>query len=890
MALSPGTRLGHYDVTALLGEGGMGQVWQATDTQLNRQVALKILPDAFAADPDRLARFTREAQILASLNHPNIAAIHGIEEAEGTRALVLELVEGPTLADRISKGPIPLDEALPIAKQIAEALEAAHEAGVIHRDLKPANIKVREDGTVKVLDFGLAKALDPNPDGDPSQSPTLTAAATQMGVIMGTAAYMSPEQAAGQTLDKRSDAWSFGVVLHEMLTGQRLFTGETVSHVLAKVLERELDLSALPTPTPAAIKRLLRRCLERKPKRRLSDLGEALGHLEEARASVDEAPSAVSSVSPVVQPAGWRQALPWVAGLVLAVVTGAAIWGFTRAAPGPVTRSTILLPAGVSSGNSNHHRIALSPDSSHLVYAGQDQLYLRALDQLEATAIPSTAFAVEPVFSPDGQWVAFWADGQIKKVQVTGGAPVTLCETAAPYGVTWTSDDTILFATAGGILRISGNGGTPEVIVADEAGEGLPTPQLLPGGEWVLFWTATGRQIAMQSLVTGERRVLVEGGGDVRYVPTGHLAYVLDGTLLAVPFNAEQQIVTGGPVPLIEGVTQAANGVAQVAFSNDGSLVYRSSGSQEANRTLVWVDRNGQPTTPVLESETEVAMPRLSPDGTLVAFSRSSESGDLDIWVRDLERGVETRLTETRAQDQYPLWSLDGATVTFTSNSDVQTRFDVFSRPVDLSAEVALVLQPEVDAEATSQGGIPGSWSPDGSLVFYATNFFQGGSRNIWILPPGGDPAPLMVTPFNERAPRLSPNGKWVVFVSDQGDEDRVSLTAFPAGGQVHPISTGPGSEAIWSRDGRELFYRNGSEMWVVDVETEPGFRAGTPSLLFEAPYLPDRNPGVGNPNYDVSLDGEHFLMVRTAATANDTPVVLVQNWHEELKRLVPVP
>ena len=481
MPLSVGSRLGHYDVTALIGEGGMGQVYQATDTKLNRQVALKILPEAFAADPDRLARFQREAQVLASLNHPNIAAIHGLEESEGTRALVLELVEGPTLADRIAQGPISIDEALPIAKQIAEALEAAHEQGVIHRDLKPANIKVREDGMVKVLDFGLAKALDTTPEGDPSQSPTLTAAATQMGVVMGTAAYMSPEQAAGQIADKRSDIWSFGVVLFEMLTGQRLFTGETISHVLARVLEREIDFDALPVPTPGPIKRLLRRCLERRPKRRLSDAGEAFSHLEEAATAPAEGPSvAATSTS---QPAVWRQALPWVAGIVIGgLITGVAVWSLTRAAPSAphVTRVPIIRPPDVSLSVSPHYQIALSPDGTNLVYVGNDQLFLRAMDQIEATPVRGTAGASEPFFSPDGQWIGFWAGGQLKKVSVTGGAAVTLCEAPEPFGASWSLDDAIFFNGPGsGISRVAGVGGTPEVIIPVEGGElGFVRPQL----------------------------------------------------------------------------------------------------------------------------------------------------------------------------------------------------------------------------------------------------------------------------------------------------------------------------------------------------------------------------------------------------------------------------
>ena len=433
MPLSPGTTLGSYQVTAKIGEGGMGEVYRSRDTKLDRDVALKVLPEAFTQDPDRLARFEREAKVLASLNHPNIAAIYGLEEADGTRALVLELVEGPTLADRIKQGPIPLDEALPIAKQIAEALEAAHEAGVIHRDLKPANIKVREDGTVKVLDFGLAKALDPNPEGDPSQSPTLTAAATQMGVIMGTAAYMSPEQAAGKVVDKRGDIWSFGVVLFEMLTGQRLFTGETVSHVLGAVLQVEPQWDALPTTTPPVLRKLLRRCLEKERKRRLRDIGDALVELDEVQTP---APARDEEAAAVVPPPTtlWR-ALPWTAvALVGCLVGGVAVWSLMPRAPEAprVARLLMTLPPG--NNNFNHHLTAISPAGTHIAFAGFDSLYLRAMHQGEATLLGGTEGATEPFFSRDGEWIGFWADGQLKKVSVTGGTPVTLCDTSIYYG------------------------------------------------------------------------------------------------------------------------------------------------------------------------------------------------------------------------------------------------------------------------------------------------------------------------------------------------------------------------------------------------------------------------------------------------------------------------
>ena len=462
MSLQVGSRLGQYDVTALIGEGGMGQVYQATDTTLDRDVALKVLPDAFTADPDRLARFEREAKVLASLNHPNIGAIYGLEKSGDTRALVLELIEGPTLADRIAKGPIPLDEALPIAKQIAEALEAAHEAGVIHRDLKPANIKVRDDGTVKVLDFGLAKALDPNPEGDPSQSPTLTAAATQMGVIMGTAAYMSPEQASGETTDKRSDVWSFGVVLFEMLTGQRMFEGKTVSHVLGAVLQVEPTWDALPTSTPPVLRRVLRRCLEKDRKCRLRDIGDTLADLDEAVTGPLPSDSAAARVT---KPGGWQRVLPWVAGFLLAVATGFAGWILRPDSPERlhINRFVHVLSEGQAFTRTGRPIVALSPDGRRIAYVADRQLYLRSLDELGARPIQGThENPTSPFFSPDGEWVGFWSDGQLKRISIAGGTPVTLCEADNPFGASWGADDVIVYGQPGGVMRVSANGGVPE--------------------------------------------------------------------------------------------------------------------------------------------------------------------------------------------------------------------------------------------------------------------------------------------------------------------------------------------------------------------------------------------------------------------------------------------
>ena len=1005
MPLTAGTRLGHYDVTALLGEGGMGQVWQATDTQLNRQVALKILPDAFASDPDRLARFTREAQILASLNHPNIAAIYGIEEAEGTRALVLELVEGPTLADRISKGPIPLDEALPIAKQIAEALEAAHEAGVIHRDLKPANIKVREDGTVKVLDFGLAKALDPNPEGDPSQSPTLTAAATQMGVILGTAAYMSPEQAAGQTSDKRSDAWSFGVVLYEMLTGQRLFTGETVSHVLAKVLDRELDLSALTTSTPPPIRRLLRRCLERKPKRRLSDLGEALSHLEEARAPVDEAPSAVPSVPPVAQPSGWRQALPWAGGIALAVATGLTVWGLTRPAP-PAPRSpvrfSVSLPASDRLFVDNLLAgMALSDDGETLVYAatrdGVRQLYRRPLGQLEAISIAGTEGSTNPFLSPDGAWIGFEVGGALKRMAVTGGPAATLYEGAlAATDASWGTNDVIVFGLSSDgnpLMQAAATGGVAEAVTTLADGENdHRQPALLPGGTALLFTVASGTatNIAVKSLETGERRDLFDGSSP-RYAASGHIVFaaisefpkgrkylislsfrgkasvrpaqvggfdvniVIHGStavrgrgdlvayrwalwkltapwthrtrpphlgkrcafstsstgpfpsnhsrktpkgpkialgnpdrpvfarenaLWAVPFDADTLSVTGDAVPVLEGVAIGTTGYAHITVAGNGSLAYVPGvAGTGQGRTLVWVDRDGREEE-LLAPPAPYETPRVSPDGRYVAVEvRDPENAD--VMVYDLQRETPTRLTFDPGADRNPLWSSDGQRVLFSSNRDGSSA-NIYAKAADGTGPVE-----RVTTSDTVQS--PSSWSADGQLLVIQD---FGDSFDLRLVSLGGENRTegLIETEGVDIHGKVSPDGRWMAYMSNESGQFEVYVRPFPNVDDGRwQISRDGGRSPLWAPDGQELFFKVGSDVMAVTVETEPTFNPGNPEVLFTGQY---RSSSAGRgPAWDVAPDGR-FLMIRSAGATGQAAaphIVVVENWFEELQRLVPI-
>ena len=874
----------------------MGQVWQATDTQLNRQVALKILPDAFASDPDRLARFTREAQILASLNHPNIAAIFGIEESEGTRALVLELVEGPTLADRIAKGPIPLDEALPIARQIAEALEAAHEAGVIHRDLKPANIKVREDGTVKVLDFGLAKALDPNPEADPSQSPTLTAAATQMGVIMGTAAYMSPEQAKGRQVDKRADIWAFGVVLFEMLTGRQAFVGTDISETLASVLMREIDWAALPSKTPASVRRMLRRCVTRDRKNRLADMSMARLEIDEADAASEAAGE--TAATQVAQLALWQRPIFAAAALVLtAVVAGFAVWTLIRPAAAPITRLSIVLPQTQVRTNTSRRGVAISPTGTHVVYVANEQLYLRALDELEAQPLTGTEGSnpATPFFSPNGQWIGFFSrqDQELKKVAVSGGAAVTLAAAANPYGASWGADDTIVFGQYGqGILRVAGAGGTPDVLVSVDAPGRAHQPQILPGGEAVLYTLGSFRQwdaaqIVVEQVATGERTVVVEGGSDARYLPTGHLVYALGDTLLAVAFDVDRREVTGGAVPLVQGVARALlGGAANFGISETGSLVYLGGGAAEGvARTLVWVNREGHE-EPLASPPLPYRAPRVSPNGTRVAVDVVGPEGG-DIWIHDLSRETETILTTDPADDYGPLWTPNGEWVVFTSTREGQV--GAFQKRVDTPGD-AERLMAESEGTAVLQST---SWSADGqTLIFWEISGTGATNTDIGLLSMEGDRARelLLDTEFNEAVPAISPAGDWIAYDSNETGQDEVYVQRFPGLGGKVPISTDGGRQPVWAPDGSELYYRGPRGMMVVPLlETESTLRVGDPSVLFETQYF----FYLSQRTYDIAPDGQRFLMVKEAETGDEgavpTQIHVIQNWTQELLERVPI-
>jgi len=941
MTLAAGTRLGPYEIVAAIGAGGMGEVYRARDTKLNRDVALKILPDAFASDPDRLARFTREAQTLAALNHPHIAQIYSVGEAaspersalspDKVQFLVMELVQGEDLSQRIARGAIPLDEALPIARQIAEALEAAHEQGIIHRDLKPANIKVRADGTVKVLDFGLAKALDPVGSAAAvgvSNLPTITSPAmmTGVGMILGTAAYMAPEQAKGRTVDKRADIWAFGAVLFEMLTGKRAFPGEDVSDTIAHVLMKEPDWATLPVNTPVAIRKLLRRCLEKDRKRRLADMADARLEIEDALTSPAEAARPLAGVSrtgalgrPVAL--GLMLTLSATAFIVGAVAMRAAIRLLgpqSNQTPPQVTRTLVsVAPAGQLRANNQSESaawgmpsrtaMALSPDGRSLVFSanagGKQQLYLRALDQLDAAPLAGTEGADSPFFSPDGKWVGFWANGALKKVALSGGPATTICQTDAIFGASWGSNDTIVFARVReGLLQVPGAGGTPQSLTTLDTAKGEVShrlPQVLPGAKAVVFtithdafpkWDVA--DIVVQSLVTGERKTVAQGA-DARYASTGHLVYARAGTLMAMPFDLARLQVTGGAVSVMADVMQAANivnvnldtGAAQFSVSASGALVYATGGAAgDAERRLVWVDRAGL-AQPLSAPPRAYFAPRLSPDGQrVVVYTRGTGS---DVWTFDITRGTLTRLT-TEGRNGWGLWTPDGKRVVFQSGPGVG---NLFWKPADGSGAAERLTTSEYTQ-------VPASWSPDGqTLAFVESHPVAATGSDIWALPLAGDrrPRPLLQTKFNETYPEFSPDGRWLAYVSNESGRDEVYVQPYPGPGPRQQVSVDGGEAPAWSRDGRELFYSAVANVgqgattreWIaVPLTTAPSLRFGAPRVLFQARYQTTLTAR----GYDVTSDGQRFLMVSVdeRPPIKVTQMILVQNWVEELKRRVP--
>jgi serine/threonine-protein kinase len=876
--MSPQRTIAHYRIIAKLGEGGMGEVWRATDTRLNRDVAIKILPEVFSQDPDRMARFTREAQVLAQLNHPNIAAIYGVEE----RALIMELVEGETLPTGL-----PPETALNYARQIAEALEYAHERGIIHRDLKPANIKVTGDGRIKVLDFGLAKAVSNGAAtvGDPMSSPTVTMGATIAGVKLGTPAYMAPEQARGQNVDRRADIWAFGVVLYEMLTGRRLFAGETVSDTLAGVLKTEPDL----TPIPDEMRPIIERCLRKDPHRRWLAIGDVRMLLDDGAAW---RPAAPATARP-------RTIVPWMVAagaLAIAIALASSLWQTTRPSDKPLTRIDLDLgPDAVAGPNLT---VAISPDGRRLVYPvrgpdGKQQLATRLLDQARATLLPGTEGGRDPFLSPDSQSIGFFSGLQLKRISVLGGAPLILTTTANfSTGASWGEDGSIIMAmgVTRPLSRVPVSGGVASPLAKLGPGEITNRwPQSLPGGKVVVFTASStpnvrvGARIEALSLKTGELKNLVRDGYYGRYLPSGHLVFVRDGVLFGVPFDPDRLEVRGAPTPLLDDVAaNLSTGGGQFDFSANGTFVYAAGKSAAQASQMMWLDSSGR-TQPLLGAPGSI--PRISPDGHKVAFVGDGQ----DIYIHDLDRDTTTRLTNS-GQASTPVWAPDRRHIVFQSLAD---GFSLYWIRSDGAGD------PELLLKSSSYLTYPWSFSPDGRWLAYA----QTGPTSVldlWVLPldvsdpehpKAGKPEVFLSTPANETVPRFSPDGRWIAYRSTESGREEVYVRPFPAGnGGKSQISSSGGLYGLWSNNGHELFYETpDNQIMVVDYRVESGaFIPGKPRL-----WSDKRISYTGPPHLDLAPDGKRFVVLMTPESApgerNPVHITMLLNFFDEVKRRIPV-
>jgi eukaryotic-like serine/threonine-protein kinase len=873
-----GAKLGSYEITAKLGEGGMGEVYRATDTKLKRDVAIKVLPAAFTEDKERLQRFEREAQLLAQLHHPNIASIFGLEESDGTRALVMELVEGPTLAERLETGALPFNESLSVSLQIAHALEEAHEKGIVHRDLKPQNIKASIEGKVKVLDFGLAKAMDPSGaisgPGSAShlaKSPTLTMGATVQGMILGTAAYMSPEQAKGFPVDKRADIWAFGVVLYEMLTGGTLFAGDSVGDTLAAVIRADIDLDRLPAETPGAIRRLLRRCLERNPKNRLHDIADARIVLEEVLRGVEF--ESVPAAAPVAAPA--RRVWPFAAAVAVALATGAAVdrWLVSSAPLADAgARWAVAIPDGYTLSSAEYPQVAISADGRQQAAVvvddgGTPSILLRTRDEFAARIVPGTERANTPFFSPDGNWLGFYRDTGLFKVPLGGGPPIRLAAASGQTrGATWSRDGNIYFApdSVGGLQRVSELGGpTTEATRLDEGRDERTHrwPSALPDGSAVLFTCDTqasteyydDARIEAVRTANGERTVLVEGSSQARYAPGGHLVFARGGALFAVAFDAKALAVRGAPTTVAQGVaTDVGSGAVQFAIAANGDAVWAPGGTTASYR-LVWMDRGGSesslplPAAPYNESE-------LSPDGRRVALV-GGEGGVSDLWVADLERGTVTRLTVGEFVTN-PVWTPDGARILYGTRSRGATKYRwlIVWKPADGSRDAETLVESDRTLSTSDV-------TDDGRFLLYSEIKADATGEDLFRLPLAGERTPelLLGGQLFKREGKVSPDGRWLAYVSDEGGQSTVFVRPFPAGEGRWQISTPNGVEPRWSRDGRELFYRTNQTLYRVAVDGSRGFSAGRPEPLFDRVAS-----GSAVHTYALSPDGQRIFTSRS--------------------------
>jgi eukaryotic-like serine/threonine-protein kinase len=887
--LQPGDRLGHYEILSAIGKGGMGEVWKARDTTLQREVAIKSLPEGFALESDRLARLEREATLLAGLNHPNIASIHGLEEHQGTRFLVLELVEGHTLADRLLRGPIPIEQSLKLALQIAEALEAAHEKGVIHRDLKPANIKVTPEGRVKVLDFGLAKALAPASGEGPTQT-----GLTEAGLIMGTPAYMSPEQARGEAAGRQTDIWSFGVMLYELLTSTSPFGRPTTAETLARLLGTQPDYSVFPSDVPAGARHLVRRCLEKDQKRRLQHMGDVRIEVEDALATLGIAAGQVSE-GPERRRRSWLWAAGGIAIAALAALTG---WFFAQrsvsAVPAGAVRLSIPFLERPMSQPFGAGHLAISGDGSRVAYASNNRLWIRRMDQKDPIAI--NVSGTNPFFSPDGAWLGLFRESGLIKVPVDGGSPTLIAMTSdRPGGATWRADGTIVFATTEGLFQVSADGGESRLLVSPDRARKerlYAWPQFMPDGQSILFTllqedSRDGGQIALLDLKTLERKILLTGGSSARYVPTGHLLYASGPVLKAIGFDLDKGQVHGEPVslPEIEIATAADNGASNFAISTTGTLIFTPAAMANTVapdlrldlRTLVWIDRQGKE-EPLAIEPGRYAYPRISPDGTRVALDIGG-GGNRDIWILDLQRLSLTQLTNGPTEDMVPVWSVDGRRIFFAS--DRTGNHDVYSQAAD-GATGARVEYAAPGFQA------PLSFTPDGTQLIVNELFTDAG---ILTLARPDRLESLLHSEADERLPYVSPDGNGIVYESDEsGQQFEIFLRPFPdvSGGRAK-ISINGGRYPLWGPKGSgELYYVNlDGDMMAASVTLSPSLKLGKVTKLFNWQKPPNGRSAMV---YDVSKVDGRFLVTKPVAQTPDGPtyVSVVLNWTEELRQRVP--
>ena len=934
MSLTAGVRLGPYEIVAPLGAGGMGEVYRARDTRLDRVVAIKILPDSLADDVQFRERFDREARAISQLDHPNICALHDVGEATITspeprasspvRYLVMQFLEGETLEQRLRRGALPLDQALAVATQVASALDTAHRAGIVHRDLKPGNIMLvargappprAEDGrlerrfsaaggvpTAKLLDFGLAKVVGPAVGSSSfSMLPTTPPAAmTAQGAILGTFQYMAPEQIEGQEADARSDIFAFGAVLYEMVTGKKAFEGKSQASLIAAIIEREpAPIATSQAESPPALDRVIRTCLSKDPNDRFHSAHDLLLQLKWITLGGPDAAAPTTAPVRTTTRGGVRLAIVAAAGVLLAIAAAWVAWTFKPEAPRPVRRFAVDLPEGAQLNmNGTRTILALSRDGLHLAYAGTGGLYLKTMNQLGAVSIAGTANAGSPFFSPDGQWIGFNQINHIKKVAVTGGAPLDICDTGDPFGVSWEGDTIYMGRGPDGIWQVPANGGMPtRLISVDATKEVAFGPQLLPGGKAMLFTLATqtgasqqdmwdNAAIVVEALDSHQRTIVWKGGSDARYVPTGHIVYVRQRTLLALPFDLKKRAATGNPIPVIDGIAFGGGGVqfggqagaSQYAFSTDGLLTYMPQSAASAARTVLWVDRQGRETALPIPAR-PLVYPRLSPDGSRLAID--IRDLDQDIWIWDLARETLTRFTFAPTPETNPLWTPDGKRLVFSRAGQ-----GIFWQAADGTGSAEQLTESGADVHAVA------SFSADGSKLLFNSNSSVGFDIKM-VDVRDKRVTPVLAQPMiNELNPEVSPDGKWLAYQSDESGQNEVYVRPFPGVQDGRwQISRAGGTRPRWSKDGRELYFlagaainTGGAALMGVSVDTTPAFRAGNPAQILPGPYF----SGLAGRTYELSQDGRRFLMVKEQSTSATARIVAVENWFEELRQKAP--